>query len=695
MSGLFSGNQKKKEFFLRLKNETLVELVSGAFFMLYPSSKNTGALGFQSIKIFGELQKITCPDYILEAFVHILCLFSYTIHITNDCESKDLMLQRSKATCFRSMFQGMTIPKEVSPYHLRSLNMAIDIREGTIPELLLHQKKVQKMPEAQRCNIIKFVRPTVNGFQCLHHCVRADTKITELCESGNPFDEKNSDSVDIEKIAKTELDSSSFASCTVRNEQVDRISDALTVKGASAIHMRQPIDSFAICTQRIAFPSKYIPAILSAEKSSQILTCNWKLHKQSLRAPKSTGNRHEVVLRRIPTKQQGFIGDALDCVEKSGFLNYFPHTAFSGRMRNGIIFGAHLLHGEFRAIVNLLIDTGDPKVTVVDGEDTHGNPHTKKSGIAAHRSVQQNAITTTEFTTVNASLRSLLKNTDFDDEPSLADVDEAHAQSVIKKSISKATLSHWMNEMCCMIWNRAVSCRVACFGAFCVLPGDIVQRNGKYVFISEEDIAAKRVSYSDVLMPIPGSDVSLPQNECALMYERIFDEFRLPHEMDKWTSGVLDNPIRGAYRNMIIRPTNVKHEILPKGSDMSLKLTFDLPNQCFGSMLIRELCKHDLNTPKDASIDMHIGLKTAEATQSADKRSGKGRPSNDDAVLGIKPRNRSEQEKQLYSTKFSPDRKKYTSGKSLHQVRLMNVIYREVFPPGRDRMRKLRVNGRL
>ena len=66
-----------------LKNVTLVELVSGAYFMLHPSLKNTGALGFQSIKIFRELQKIACPDYFCELLFTYIIIFLSTVLYRN------------------------------------------------------------------------------------------------------------------------------------------------------------------------------------------------------------------------------------------------------------------------------------------------------------------------------------------------------------------------------------------------------------------------------------------------------------------------------------------------------------------------------------------------------------------------------------------------------------------------------------
>ena len=567
--------------------------------------------------------------------------------------------------------------------------MAQGIRDGLIPELYLQQRKVKKMSEAQRCSILKYVRPTIEGFQCLHHCQSADTKVMELEDTGIGI-EISAMEVRGRNFTKDLVKSQSVASCIITHDTMQEFRKNMSPSLSKCLQMRPISDGRALCTQRAHFPTSFTQEVIDAHKANFIETSRWSFLQNWSDRVDVKSVSHNMTLRRIPKAQREAAEKALTSVQKSGYLNYFPHAIFSQKFRQGISIGAHMLRGEHRAIISLMMSSKNYDFESADGDDGNSKPN----HVAIQATAKENAISTAEILKLTANTRKLVDDINEEILTALATVDETDANDALAKSIDETTLANWLHELCCMIWNRAVSCRVSCLGAFKVLPGDIVERNGSYSFVTREEIASGEVSYQDVLMPVPGHDVSLPQNEVALMYERIFNDLKLPQNMDSWSTSLLKRSISGSYRPMAVRPENFSHEFKLDPSGLRLEISFELPPKSFGSMLVRELCKLELNTPEEAGISMNIGLEQSENTQRSTKVK-RTNPKDETSVLHIKPRNRTEEERQLYERKFAPGRKKYTNARSLHQARLMNVIYRDIFPPGRDRLRKLKVNGRL
>lgn len=143
-----------------------------------------------------------------------------------------------------------------------------------------------------------------------------------------------------------------------------------------------------------------------------------------------------------------------------------------------------------------------------------------------------------------------------------------------------------------------------------------------------EDLESKQYTLFDVVLPIPGYDITLPDNEVGKWYEELLEEQGLSTE--KLKHNVKTYAMPGAYRKLLIRPEQMTWEFrtydtpettliasdweLLKGKKVidenvdtgkfkAVIVEFRLPTAVYATMFLRELLKNDTSAASQAQLE--------------------------------------------------------------------------------------------
>ncbi|XP_015249019.1 PREDICTED: pseudouridylate synthase 7 homolog isoform X1 [Cyprinodon variegatus] len=175
-----------------------------------------------------------------------------------------------------------------------------------------------------------------------------------------------------------------------------------------------------------------------------------------------------------------------------------------------------------------------------------------------------------------------------------------------------------------VVWNTMVSRRIEAFGLKAV-EGDLVLKGTKAHVLSAEE--AEKHSINDVVMPLPGYDVIYPSHHIGDGYRELLSADGL--DIDNMRHKVKDYSLAGAYRRIIITPTDVSWEVIhyddprislvhsdfeklenkpapvfnKEGKYRALKMEFSLPPSTYATMAIREVLKLDTSIKKQTQLN--------------------------------------------------------------------------------------------
>ena len=204
------------------------------------------------------------------------------------------------------------------------------------------------------------------------------------------------------------------------------------------------------------------------------------------------------------------VAGAIASSQVSGFVNYFGPARFGKFSRKNQHPGLHLLRGEYQAAASILTTTVPFSLDSEVDESSGG-------GMAAACRL----------------LRDTMQQTSTDG----FGTDEA-LKDVFHEVLGGRFMKGLVMEFCCFLWNELVSQRIKRFGVKTILPGDLVlsrhaERSpvelgentnsisqvagGTLKLVTRCEIDRGVYTYRDVLLPIPGANIVLPQNETASM----------------------------------------------------------------------------------------------------------------------------------------------------------------------------------
>lgn len=172
--------------------------------------------------------------------------------------------------------------------------------------------------------------------------------------------------------------------------------------------------------------------------------------------------------------------------------------------------------------------------------------------------------------------------------------------------------------------------------------------------LSEDDIASGNYTLFDVVLPLPGHDITYPSNEVGAWYEEILAEYGLSSK--KLRHKVKTFAMAGAYRKLLICPRELTWKfrkysspeetliasdwdrIAGKAGNIenaegtgdlkALLLDFHLPPSVYATMFLRELLKTDTSAAQQLKIEKDEMSKVRDKQQAED-----GNESKNDAAV--------------------------------------------------------------
>ncbi|KAG8183105.1 hypothetical protein JTE90_024416 [Oedothorax gibbosus] len=324
------------------------------------------------------------------------------------------------------------------------------------------------------------------------------------------------------------------------------------------------------------------------------------------------GNLFTVILRQLEGEPQ-IVEKAVKSLSTKGFINYYGMQRFGTSSVPTHIIGRHLLLGDYKESINLLL-TPRPE----DDEDLFAAKTVWVETNDANRALMKLKRKWSIEGKLLLGLTSANKN------------DFCNAFGAIPRNMRLMYIHSFQSY----IWNKVVSKRIKLHGLK-VLKGDLVPKEDNAVVDNIEDnevegnrkavlsrmvkvLSAEEVdkyNIKEVLIALPGHSVVFPDNEMKDWY----DEF-LKEEGMVWSNFDSKNKsysLSGDYRKLIVIPEDTKWQIIPyddgtlplvpsdldviqnqtippfegSGSFKALKLEFKLPPSAYATMAIREVLK--------------------------------------------------------------------------------------------------------
>ncbi|KAL8602843.1 hypothetical protein ACOMHN_056337 [Nucella lapillus] len=353
---------------------------------------------------------------------------------------------------------------------------------------------------------------------------------------------------------------------------------------------------------------------------------NFSYSDTRLRLGDLSGNRFTIVLRNVQGEDSD-IEACLNSLRERGFINYYGLQRFGTHQTATHHIGRAMLKEQWEEAVNLIL--GDSSSDLCSHRQVWRDSHDARAAIKACGSQQF---------IERRLLRSLISRpTDF---------------FGALGSLTRNARLLYPHSYQSMVWNTVASRRLQTFGLKPVV-GDLVlspdtpmesdpteeqggeeqegdRRPGKakaHPVVLDESTVTKHTIY-DVVLPLPGFDVTYPTNEVGSWYKEILEKDDL--DIDNMRRKQKDYSLPGGYRSIVIRPTDVEWKIfryddvtaslslsdhdrmngvtepqsLPEGQLKALQLSFTVGLSAYATMALREVLKTDTSPAQQAALNV-------------------------------------------------------------------------------------------
>ncbi|KAH8408287.1 hypothetical protein KR215_001869 [Drosophila sulfurigaster] len=420
-------------------------------------------------------------------------------------------------------------------------------------------------------------------------------------------------------------------------------------------------DKRAKTTQSFCIKRRTPEAIAQAARIMRnVYIGNFSFKPTTLKLGDLQGNRFRIALRHI-TQEQEHIELALQSLKERGFINYYGLQRFGNSASVPTYeIGVALLKRDYKLACELILKPRDNDVEFmrVIRESWWQN---RDSAAAAAKFYNNKYIE-----------KKLLDG--------LASFGESDYSAALRR-IPRNMLLLYPHAYQSLIFNRIASRRIKEFGLQ-LIPGDLVyveEDNSEQVAANEEaaveaeeeaveddmdvdgdsllsveeeqsiykrkvrpltaeDIASGKYKLSDVVLPLPGYDITYPSNECGAWYEQMLAEDGLSSEQLRHKEKTY--ALGGAYRKLLIKTDDLKWsfrrystpedtliasdweqlksiEVTPEPVEAESKyrallLEFTLPAAAYATMFLRELFKQDTSTAAQMLLEQEELLKKSE-----------------------------------------------------------------------------------
>nr|CAH0108075.1 unnamed protein product [Daphnia galeata] len=410
----------------------------------------------------------------------------------------------------------------------------------------------------------------------------------------------------------------------------------------------------------------------SVQNSTKIAVGNFCFTNKPLQLGNLKGNRFEIALRNVIGNQQQIVAN-LESLKQIGFINYYGSHCFGTRHVPTHHIGKQLVLGQWQKAIDLILEPPEVRSKFQRDYDLTMARIEYRSSKDAHKAFSK---IKRNLQTIEAKLLLNLKK---------------HGKDLVGalNTIPFSTRYDYIQAYQRFVWNTVVSKRISKFGPMPIV-GDLVfapgtssdcdvyaereniesiaeeaendqvgdddangdkeedgensnakaQRNYRQViFIDENNI--KDYTINEIILPLPGFDITYPANEVAGWYRELFEADGLT-EMDFKQSTKTYN-LGGAYRLLVTKPSDVKWKFLryddptlrliPSDWDrihtqpppaavidgiyLGLVLQFSLPASSYATMALREIMKMSAGSQKSLN-DAGSAKQTSPAVTAAD-----------------------------------------------------------------------------
>ncbi|XP_051548690.1 pseudouridylate synthase 7 homolog isoform X1 [Myxocyprinus asiaticus] len=363
-------------------------------------------------------------------------------------------------------------------------------------------------------------------------------------------------------------------------------------------------DKRAITVQEIAVLK------ISAERLAHLNKClmnlklgNFSYKKHPLKLGELQGNHFTVILRNISGSQEQ-VEQAMTSLKDTGFINYYGMQRFGTTAVPTHQVGRAILQNNWKEVMDLILKPrpGAEKSYLVKCREEWASSHDPEAALKklpVKRCVE------------GQLLRGLSK----------------YGKNNIVTAfglIPRNNRLMYIHSYQSFVWNSMVSRRLEVFGLRAV-EGDLILRGGSAHVLSAEE--AEKHSIHDVVMPLPGFDVIYPTHSVGEGYRQMMTADHL--DIDNMRHKVRDYSLAGAYRRVVIRPSDVSWELiqyddprvtlvhtdveklesraapvyLKEGKYRALKMEFSLPSSTYATMAIREVLKMDTSIKNQTQLN--------------------------------------------------------------------------------------------
>ena len=361
--------------------------------------------------------------------------------------------------------------------------------------------------------------------------------------------------------------------------------------------------------------------------------------KEALRLGQLSGNRFEIILRSI----SGSVDEVLSSCAKlanSGFINYFGLQRFGRMDTQSHLMGLNIIKGNWKELLDMIFSPNCDKEPSVDWKNEYIQGNFKKAAKLIPK----------DYYIEKSIMERLAEHP--------ADLMGAYNRS------PKASRLICIHAYQSYIWNLAVSERLSRYGFECI-EGDLVTElecfvdetdvtlgepddsrdvssskiNSKLIndmvsVVKAEDVS--KYNIRNVVLPLPGSSVKLPNNAMKEFYEELLAKDGLTLKSFGTNCHAQYNS-SGTYRKVVEIPTEFEYKIIPYNDinaeladtellkirggenhvapreiincDISdgyrynaLQLKFTLSSGSYATMLLRELTKNSTDTDFQSSL---------------------------------------------------------------------------------------------
>ncbi|XP_042905164.1 pseudouridylate synthase 7 homolog [Parasteatoda tepidariorum] len=388
---------------------------------------------------------------------------------------------------------------------------------------------------------------------------------------------------------------------------------------SSFLRVQPKIFSYAGTKDKRAKTSQLVSAyrlpcgkLLGINKHFQMIKVgNIQFKPDQIRLGDLAGNHFNIVLRQFYGSED-VIKQAMQSLSTKGFINYYGMQRFGTSCVPTHAIGRSLLKGDWAHAIDLILT---PKPEDVDDLSSAKKIwyETKNADKALENLKRRNGIEGKLLSGLACNNKKDLVN----------------SLNTVPRNMRLMYIHSYQS----FIWNKVVSKRIQTHGLQ-VLKGDLISKesdvpedslllnkedNRKAVlsnmvkFVTDQDIGNANIT--DVLLPLPGHSVTLPNNETGKWYEEALREDGM--SFDNFKSKTKSYSLSGDYRKIIVIPEEVKWEIIhyndntiplslsdldvlngitlpdfpSSGLHKALKVEFNLPSSSYATMALREIQK--------------------------------------------------------------------------------------------------------